>query len=385
MLENLLEKLKEKIPPNIAQKFPFLSKGKSAAKNDEDVEETSVDEADSEDDKTKKVNIKDLKAGEEEAEEVSQEEQDEGSDKEKSKKNKVPTEAQAKRSKIIKLVVVLGLIYMGAEEFLMKEEVPPEQPAPAEQVQRKKGTRKRAASPQNVEQKSIAEKNQENSGTQAAQTEVPSEVPSNVQVEVPVTQPLDVANNNHDSQPAVETGNNTESQVASNELVEMPSSTGGEVVPDAAVTIEEPTATTGQAEEIKINFDDPTASQTTSELSDRSVAQEGSKNLDDNSNSTLENSMQKVVDEVKKNEKPDYVAPPNYENMGRGLVYNCKEKYWTCIDKDSYFQCSKNLKWSESTSSKTECATVNVYSSSDDCQTIQIYNINTNAKTDFCK
>ena len=37
----------------------------------------------------------------------------------------------------------------------------------------------------------------------------------------------------------------------------------------------------------------------------------------------------------KKMEVKAYVAPPAYDNLGRGLVYNCKGRHWACVDKDS--------------------------------------------------
>ncbi|MGZ3809044.1 MAG: hypothetical protein ACXVCE_13235 [Bacteriovorax sp.] len=80
-----------------------------------------------------------------------------------------------------------------------------------------------------------------------------------------------------------------------------------------------------------------------------------------------------------------YTAPPSYEQLGRGLVYNCKEKYWACIDKTAYIACNKNMKWNKAHGKEIECAVQNVYNSEDDCGVVQKYNVSTNKTTSFCK
>ena len=85
-----------------------------------------------------------------------------------------------------------------------------------------------------------------------------------------------------------------------------------------------------------------------------------------------------VVDEI-------YIDPPNYEVLGRGLVYNCKEKFWSCVSKSAYLQCNKNMKWNKSNNKKSECAVVDVYNTDEDCQKIQKYNVAISKATAFCK
>lgn len=80
-----------------------------------------------------------------------------------------------------------------------------------------------------------------------------------------------------------------------------------------------------------------------------------------------------------------YVEPPTFEYLGRGLVYNCKEKFWACLNKLSYIQCNKNMKWNSTNNKPIECAVVNVYNSNDDCETVQRYNVSTGQPTPFCK
>lgn len=82
--------------------------------------------------------------------------------------------------------------------------------------------------------------------------------------------------------------------------------------------------------------------------------------------------------------KMDYVAPPNYKRLGRGLVYNCIGKHWACVDKFSFFQCLENTKWSTANKKNPECVTNNVYASDEDCGVVQTHYINTRAATEFC-
>jgi hypothetical protein len=79
-----------------------------------------------------------------------------------------------------------------------------------------------------------------------------------------------------------------------------------------------------------------------------------------------------------------YTPAPMYDQVGRGLVYNCKDKYWACIDKPAYVACNKNMKWNKTKGNAQECVVQNVYGSDEDCAKIQKYNISTNIPTSFC-
>jgi hypothetical protein len=80
-----------------------------------------------------------------------------------------------------------------------------------------------------------------------------------------------------------------------------------------------------------------------------------------------------------------YTAPPVYDQLGRGLVYNCKEKHFACVDKLSYVSCNKNMKWNKSHDKPAECAVINVYNSEDDCSVVQKYNVSVSLPTPFCQ
>lgn len=80
-----------------------------------------------------------------------------------------------------------------------------------------------------------------------------------------------------------------------------------------------------------------------------------------------------------------YTPPPSYEQLGRGLVYNCKEKFWACLDKTAYVSCNKNMKYNKGHGKPIECAVQSVYNSDEDCGVVQKYNVSSNKPTDFCQ
>lgn len=107
---------------------------------------------------------------------------------------------------------------------------------------------------------------------------------------------------------------------------------------------------------------------------------DGAKKVDDVTGEKKESKLEDkiVADDV-------YTPPPQYDLIGRGLVYNCKEKYWACLDKGAYVACNKNMKWNKAHGKSAECVVQNVYNSDEDCGTIQKYNISTSQPTSFCK
>lgn len=105
-----------------------------------------------------------------------------------------------------------------------------------------------------------------------------------------------------------------------------------------------------------------------------------------------ENSIEKVSTDSGANNMASKIIetltetpPPAYDQMGRGLVYNCKDKYWACVDRASYVICNKNLKYNESIGKSKECVVQAIYATNDDCAKIQKYNVSVSQSTDFCK
>jgi hypothetical protein len=75
---------------------------------------------------------------------------------------------------------------------------------------------------------------------------------------------------------------------------------------------------------------------------------------------------------------------PAYDQVGRGLVYNCKDKYWACLNKPAFLTCNKNMLWNKSKGNPAECVVKDIYNSDEDCAKVQKYNVSSNVATAFC-
>ena len=80
-----------------------------------------------------------------------------------------------------------------------------------------------------------------------------------------------------------------------------------------------------------------------------------------------------------------YAPPPNYEELGRGLVYNCKEAHWSCVNRLAYVACNKNTQWSRGAGKTPECVVQNIFKNDEDCGKMQRYYVANNKETSFCK
>lgn len=89
----------------------------------------------------------------------------------------------------------------------------------------------------------------------------------------------------------------------------------------------------------------------------------------------------KKAEDVKK----EYVAPPNYEYRGRGLVYNCQGKHWACVDGPSYKTCEDNASSLKYLKRPAECYPFNVYETVKGCEGTQYRMVSSSAKTKFCQ
>jgi hypothetical protein len=96
--------------------------------------------------------------------------------------------------------------------------------------------------------------------------------------------------------------------------------------------------------------------------------------------------MAKIIEKKAEEESRKKVYKTvNYLKIGRGLAYNCKKKFWACINKREYFNCQDNLDHLDLNKKERECYPLEVFSSVRDCKIIQIHKINTIEKTGFCK
>ena len=94
--------------------------------------------------------------------------------------------------------------------------------------------------------------------------------------------------------------------------------------------------------------------------------------------------VQQLIKKAEEEKGLLYIKPPDYERLGRGLVYNCLGKHWACVDKMAYFQCHKNFFWAVQNKKMPECVPQNVYASSKDCHIVQKYNVDISKETSFC-
>lgn len=102
---------------------------------------------------------------------------------------------------------------------------------------------------------------------------------------------------------------------------------------------------------------------------------------------STEQMLKDLEDKIKQTpaKKVDSYSPaPNYENTGRGLVYNCQGLHWACVDGPSYRQCENNYGYQKNNEKSIECYPDMVFSSIRDCSIIQQQKIVDNTKTEFC-
>lgn len=98
----------------------------------------------------------------------------------------------------------------------------------------------------------------------------------------------------------------------------------------------------------------------------------------------LEDLEKQARTETKPAVKKEYVAAPDYEYRGRGLVYNCTGKHWACVDAPSYKTCEDNSSSVKYLGKKTECYPFNVYETTRGCESMQNRMVSSSAKTNFC-
>jgi hypothetical protein len=99
----------------------------------------------------------------------------------------------------------------------------------------------------------------------------------------------------------------------------------------------------------------------------------------------------RILQDLEKKARPQapkviqtYVAPPDYEFRGRGLVYNCAGKHWACVDGPSYKSCEDNMASVNFLKRKIECYPFNVYETVRGCESMQNRMVSSSAKTNFC-
>jgi len=267
------------------------------------------------------------------------------------------------KSMIIKVIVILGLGYFALDEFVLKgmqQQSEADIFAQAPKPKRKKPVEAQATTDATppadtaVSSEVTTPEESADSSTVSASEEVSTQPVS----EVPPIENINVLEKTPEStsaqqaalaeeQPSVQ----PEEQVISE--ARMGESSADQKLDQLVENVEQ-TAATNPIEEVKIPSSDEAA------VSSSSMAS-------------------KIVEGITE------TAPPAYDQVGRGLVYNCKDKYWACLDKPAYVTCNKNQKWNKSKGNTPECAVADIYSSDEDCAKVQKYNVSTNASTAFCQ
>jgi len=92
----------------------------------------------------------------------------------------------------------------------------------------------------------------------------------------------------------------------------------------------------------------------------------------------LDTEIRDIIEKVEEKyaDKEDYESAPDYTKVGRGLVYNCKNKHWSCLNRTNYHQCRKNQIFFTKLKELPECVVFDVYYSDEDCQIKQADMIN---------
>jgi len=311
-------------------------------------------------------------------EEYSEQESEESHD---TSDNETPPEDKKKKqiSMIIRVVVVLGLGYMAATEFIFKPE-PENTEVPAVAVKRKPRRKPLKPGDKPAETKSA-------DAAVAGDEKKPGEGGANPadanQETKPATEPVSEEIKAADKQPPVENINIADKMAAEEKVAEKaPEKTADKPVEppkekeqpiDETPIVKTPEENSPQVGEVKSSEGgvEKSLDSLIENMDAKEKTSEGQKKP-----SKLEDKI--VADDV-------YTPPPAYDQLGRGLVYNCKDKFWACLDKTAYVACNKNMKWNKGHGKAAECAVQNVYNSDEDCSTVQKYNVSTNKPTPFCQ
>nr|BDT29811.1 hypothetical protein BHI3_32770 [Bacteriovorax sp. HI3] len=288
----------------------------------------------------------------EEDEQVEEQEEEEVEESE-AESEASPEEDKKKKqiSMIIRVVIILVLGYLALDEFVLKQNS--SEPSVEELL---------AAAPKKPRRPKKVEATQPTEATAPAEGTPPAEgAVATADTNASATEGAPIENIN--IAPKDESTSSLSSDVpTSNDVVvdSKPVETGVDQKLDQLVNNFESTTetpSTGQMEEVKV----PSMGGADAEKQETSMAS-------------------KIVDDVAVE-----TAPPAYDQIGRGLVYNCKDKYWACVDKPAYVTCNKNMKWNKSKGNSAECVVQAIYGSDDDCAKVQKYNVSTSQATTFCQ
>lgn len=279
------------------------------------------------------------------------------------------------KSMAIKVIVIIGLGYFALDEFVLKG------------MQQQSEADIFAQAPKRKKAKVVkpAEETAAAAATDPAATPATTEIP---------TEPVLGSNSVPDSDPTMSSDPTTEA-TAPIENINVLDKSAETTAPPVEPTVEEPVVTETRVPEASVdqrldqlveNVEPAVTPTQTSTVSDSSTSTSAVEEIKVPSQGEVVEKVEKstpsmssmIVDSVVE------TPPPAYDQMGRGLVYNCKDKYWACLDKPAYVTCNKNMKWNKSKGNSNECVVSNIYGSDEDCAKVQKFNVSTNASTSFC-
>lgn len=266
--------------------------------------------------------------------------------------------AKKKKSKTIQIAIGAALVLFLLSDYIL----PPEEPTAPE------GTEEIGEAPQGkkppqaetpVAETPVAETPATDTSTDVATTtpETPVEAAPDVTTETTPESPVEVTST---ESPTTETTEPTETPA----VTDLPADTVTEPADAASdIPIE---AISGEAGEDVVGED---------------MGQATDENLTDQILQDLEKQTKATTTAEPKKE---YVAPPDYEYRGRGLVYNCTGKHWACVDGPSFKTCEDNASSVQYLKKKVECHPFNVYETTKGCESMQNRMVSSSAKTSFC-
>lgn len=286
----------------------------------------------------------------------------------------VANSSEAKRQKIIRIVLVLGALYFVYDTLMPTEEAPTEvavETKKPEKSERRKKREAEAAAKAAADAAAAAAAGTTEQPVDSAPADKPisADVIPNATPDVPVDIPVDIPDS--DVSAPIE-------------------GTAGTIAPENDVPVDTPpqedpfaTAPEGDAATQPPGMG---ATETGDQVSDGAGDKptEGGGDMTEQILKDLEKQIGADQAATKEPESTSYVAPPDYENVGRGLAYNCVGKHWACIDGPSFKICQQNNTALKSQNRAKECYPDSVYQSESACGWVQKQKITGNAKTDFC-
>jgi len=351
-LDELKKKLLAALPPAIREKL--------GVKLDEDLDDEDLDEVDGEE-ATDSHDLDEIAKSDSDSEDEDEDDAEEDEDDEEAAK-------KAKKSKIIRIVVMCAVAFFLLDEFMGESEQGGDAGLPVVAAP-KMSPDKRAMLEKKKQEE--AQKAAMADGTAQEEVQAPSDV-EDEQTPIAIETPV-IVQQDEPEQPSYDSSSDSqENETSYQDLQE----NNEEVPPETPAVVLTP------AQEMPVVIV-PTPN------IDLGMDEE-----QDKKESSLDMLMKAVDKSEKISEKnmkntmgrddSSYIEPPNYLRSGRGLVYNCKENHWACVDKFSYFTCYENQNWNKENGQSTECITRDVYASAADCTAIQKFYVNKPEPTDFC-